>query len=291
VFGSLKSLDSEIDSFLFDFYELSFKSLLALTFPRNEAYRYLTLADYITGNLNPNQRVSVSERLKSYTENIAPFLKYRPLLEFLKKTPNPSKEILDFGCASGISSRWLFKMLKAKRLYGVDTDSSVLPRNIAKLAKKFLWVNSLTEINNPSEQIDLITIVHTLHHLTTNTRAIILNDIHEILNEHGLIYVLEDSLDDILNKVMRTNHFDQSYHSFDNRKRKQVLLRNDYWSNSWTYGRELDSNVELYHSSPEWRETLVSIGFEVLEYGFSGFDPMRLHGVPSTWIIARKREQ
>ncbi len=116
---------------------------------------------------------------------------------FIKKINFSGKNILDFGCGSGILTTF-FALKKAKYSFGVDISKKAI--EISRLRSKVNNVKAFFFLTNSGGKIDLIKfkkkfdyifIIAVLHHLTESQVETLFTQIKLILKSNGKIFINE----------------------------------------------------------------------------------------------------
>lgn len=281
---------------LFAFYDLTFPLSLDISFPFNDInlQNNDSLKSLLDKNFPSWKKTQVLAKLTNYIRNVAPSVKIEPLLHFISSNIDyEPKCLLDFGCGSGNIARYISNHLNSiEKVWGVDSDESILPDNIAsQTTLQFLWRTNLNLIEIIPRTCDLILAIDCLHHLDTHQQKDVVSKFQSLLEPNGILYIYEDSWTfkgDYPSNLLEM--FDKSYMNFNEEQKIELLNLNEFWSNKWCYERVFDIDRTFYRSLEEWCSFLASTHFDIAFYGLLGFDNRRLHGVPSAWIIARNRK-
>lgn len=128
-------------------------------------------------------------------------------------------------------------------------------------------------------------VAFTLHHIQPAALRRTLLGLSRLLASDGRLFLLEDNPDPPAHAPLEIDH---RYASLSERGRALVLRVNDYWSNVIVYGRGHDDQVHGFQAASGWIGLLESCGFHYLTSHETGFNLRRLHGVPSSAIVASR---
>jgi|RhiMethySRZTD1v2_1073278.scaffolds.fasta_scaffold24196_4 SAM-dependent methyltransferase len=110
-------------------------------------------------------------------------------LDRLKEQP---QSVMDWGCGTGSASSFLFGLLKAQSLIGVDTSKKSL--EVAKRAFTDPQIQFLPlDEYRPAEQIDLVFCNGVFHHIPVLERPKAVDHIHRSLRPGGLFAFWENN--------------------------------------------------------------------------------------------------
>lgn len=275
-----------VQDLLYEFYQHSYSHVLGLK-PPPSAFSHKHFQHWATVQMDENQWQDITQRINTYQQQHAPYLKTELLLHFLKTSGLPLKSYLDFGCGTGTIARFLITQIPSlRRVVGVDIDSSVLPSFSQIGCVTTDWITDVSYIS-PQERYDLLTIIHTLHHVGRSIRPM-LAQLSLRLRSGGFLYLVEDSWGDQVG-LHEANIFDARFNAFPVELKQEVFQINDEISNNWFYERNLDVGHCWYRSLEEWTNLLDECGLVLVEHKVSGFKINRLHGIPAVEIIARRR--
>lgn len=284
----------DTEELLYSFYRSSFPRLLRISFSPQIMRDYGSLEKYLESALSPRSARTVLELLALYQQDTSPAVKSEPLLAFLKAKVNlrPSS-LVDFGCGTGYTIRHLVARIDSlQRVRGIDSDAFALP--VGSLTPPnctcvVSWHENLSEASIPTESCDLILLIHSLHHMTSHAQGETIDMLRDLLRVGGLLYIYEDSWSEDISVPSGLLHLlDSTFAGLSATEKVELFKLNDFWSNNWSYGRSLDNNENSYRPLEHWAEVLIAKKFQLEASGVIGFDTRRLHGVPSTWIIAAK---
>lgn len=277
---------ADIDSLLFRFYEVSFSRNLGIPFPTFWAYKYRNISDYLA-NTEGIDAIRTKKKLEFYHYCIAPAVKLHRLLQFLRDRGLIVRSLLDFGCGDGSTTCYLSNAVQALRVCGVDKDQAILPSMKTLLNAKCSWTTSLGEMTDNRESFDLVTVIHSLHHISDSDHQQLLKKLASFIRPEGMMYVLEDGRDGETSSLDLCKSFDEDFSALNNIETHTLYRRNDYWANEWTYERKLNPRIHSYRTLSDWRLRLQSTGLRLIWSESRGFDSKRLHGVPSISFICR----
>ncbi|MGA9348053.1 MAG: methyltransferase domain-containing protein [Anaerolineae bacterium] len=284
----------KVEQLLFSYYERSYPGHLGISFPSKLAHRFRGLDEYVQKALPEYATRTVWTRLRHYRNHVAPFVKTKPLLDFLDNHRNfQPAYLLDFGCGAGHIIKYLATHLGSLRaIWGIDPDASILSVSEEVHRQglpKTLWHTSLSEAGIPDHSCNLIIAVHALHHLERDEQSRILSHLLALLKPGGVLYIYEDSWTLASQLSLSTLvDLDSCFGELSTEQKLRVFELNEYWSNAWCYGRFLDTDKSRYRSLEEWSALLISNDLELVDIGATGFDVRRIHGVPSAWLIGRR---
>lgn len=100
--------------------------------------------------------------------------------------------VMDFGCGIGSALPYLFDILGAKLVIGVDVSPKTLDRarqNLGGYRGEFMLINDY----HPGEQIDLVFCNGVFHHIPVDQRAALITYIYQSLRPGGLFALWENN--------------------------------------------------------------------------------------------------
>lgn len=275
---------------LFSYYNISFSKLLDIEFLYDKIHyeNIVCLKEYINNNYPNFKAHDTKTKLKTYQIQIAPFCKSQPLLQFLYNYSRTIENLIDFGCGFGHFLNYLINNLATlQNVVGIDTDEIALSKCTVKNPNVLLCSN-LSEAKIHINSFDLITAVHTFHHINKDEHVKILSQFNKLLIPDGILYIYEDSWSTNFSTTWKElKNIDDKFLNLTASQKLDLYLLNEYWSNCWCYERNMNFDQVFYLTLREWIDTLVYSSFNILSIGIIGFDIRRLHGVPSVWIIAK----
>ena len=259
-----------IPEILFEFYKLTYRRHLNFNIEK-EYFLYDSFNICLENNFNQSEKKLYLSRKSTYINDIRSNLITK---ELFKLNISP-KIYLDFGYGDGnISTKICSHHKSIERFYGVEDKNLVIPVNTGVAS---FFYNSLNSVN---EKINVISCIHTLHHLSIKEQERILLEIYDLLEYDGVLYLIEDTW-----KIERAK---EDFGNADESYIRSILELNDVISNSWFYSKPLTCLKDYYRESKEWLKLLSKIGFEINYINYTGFNSERLHGVPNITIIAKK---
>jgi SAM-dependent methyltransferase len=182
---------------------------------------------------------------------------------------------------------YISKLHLAMNLVGVDNDASALGV-AARTTAAIKFHKSLDAATGGQGEYDIAMCIHTLHHIAPREQVSALNAIAQTVRPSGLLYIFEDSWSRLKSSpALYRSALSQRFLGLSTNAVRRLYSANDHWSNAWCYGRRLPIAARAYQPLERWIALLPSY-FEVLDCGIEGFNPDRLHGVPSGWVVARR---
>jgi len=282
------------DEILLSFYQTSFRQILGVKLPTHLWPIFGSWSSFIKQTVPPSLQPKIKEQIVHYEQHIAPAVKTEPLRSFWQVRGTQPRAILDFGCGTGHTLRFLLRQFPEARGFGYEPQGNFLSPASSKFTsvdERIQWSTNWPSIANASW--DVLLLIHVLHHI--RHPGPVLEDLYAHLPRGGILYLYEDSWSDLLegslpdegvsSEIAAVNYIFQTWSVAHKRK---LFLRNEYWSNIWFYNRPMESWPEGYHPLERWETLVAQTGFRVITRGVLGFNPQRLHGVPAAWLIAEK---
>ena len=288
----------EYDRILINFYKKSFHNILGIKFPSDFRYASATYSNfdkYIQIEYSEERLQQLELRLENYKYNVAPYVKMKPLFDFVDGFKNaPFECVMDFGSSSGNILKHITTYRKLiKKIWAIEPDRLALKTCQKVLNKSGLDVfcrTNLLDADIPNQSCDLIYAVHTMHHIERKMQHSIIDRLFNVLKSKGIIYIYEDSWSESIPiHQIDYSDLDLEFNKISERDKRRIFVMNEFWSNDWYYKRPLRTNEDWYRSLEGWVELLNSKSIDVIRYGIIGFNINRLHGVPSIWLIAKPR--
>lgn len=280
---------------LIQYYKYSFPNILGIQFPVNFeiAKKHRSLFDYLDIQYGEEISTKVKDILVSYREVTAPLEKIKPLLSFLETNKISPQVLLDFGSGFGNLFYFLSKKVDSiKEIWAIDPDIDInFSREMEtgiEPTKVFFYPTLDSFEMNTRKKFDLIIIIHTLHHIEKEKQEDIINSLVALLNRGGFIYLYEDSWSTNLETFNLHDEFSDRFLMLSEEQKKIVYLENEYWSNTWCYYREINSASANYRSQENWVSLVKNESINIVSQGNMGFNPNRLHGVPSIYLIIKR---
>ncbi len=121
--------------------------------------------------------------------------KLKEMVQYLKKEGLADKKLklLDFGCGTGSSAKYIRKYLPGVSIYGVDVSAEsikVAKRNNKNL--KNVAFASFDGVNIPfNEKFDIIFVANVFHHIRRDKHAKVIKNIYKKLNNRGRLFIFE----------------------------------------------------------------------------------------------------
>lgn len=288
-------MERDLERILFDYYEQTFLRHLGVQLPFRawNLRQFESFWELLEARFSQQDAAAVANRIVQYRTDAAPAIKMEPLVRYLNKHSIQPAEVLDFGSGDGMGLRMLTTCFETINVaVGVETDIDVI--TIATYATKQLHksirvVPSLNVLEREEICFDLVTAVHTLHHLNYEAHDLILKSVFNLLDDGGIFYLYEDTWNSsVVEKNTQHSHVDKSFLELPSNQKQELFVLNEFWANSWFYERHLEVNVQSYRTLEEWGVLFTRNGFTIIDQGTCLFDARRLHGVPAGWILARK---
>lgn len=226
----------------------------------------------------------VSAKLEAYGRRSASQVRLQPLLKWWPKSRRRKLRVLDVGCGTGHELNYISRLHPNTELIGVDNDASALASDV-RVAIEFH--RSLTTATGDS-QYDIAMCIHTLHHIEPSEQAATLHAIAHAVSIGGLVYLFEDTWSRV--EQFRSRYrpaLSRQFIDLSDNSIRLLFSANDHWSNAWCYGRRLHIAARAYRKLEHWLAVLPPI-LRVIDAGVDGFNPRRLHGVPSGWVVAQR---
>ena len=125
-------------------------------------------------------------------ENTYPFAGYIEVLEriFQAIVRKPGAVVLDIGFGTGVLTAKLYE--NGCKVYGQDFSARMIELASAKMPGAHLYLGDFSQGLVPpllERRYDFIVATYSLHHLTDEQKIILLNRLHEHLNENGQILI------------------------------------------------------------------------------------------------------
>ena len=125
-------------------------------------------------------------------ENTYPFAGYKEVLEriFQAIVRKPGAVVLDIGFGTGVLTAKLYE--NGCNVYGQDFSARMIELASAKMPGAHLYLGDFSRGLVPpllERRYDFIVATYSLHHLTDEQKIILLNRLHEHLNENGQILI------------------------------------------------------------------------------------------------------
>jgi len=259
-----------IPDILLDFYKLTYFKHLHFSLKKEHFYY-----DDFESCLKNNFRQSETNLYLSQKNTYINEVRSRVITKDLFQLNIRPKIYLDFGYGNGKSSAHICNHYESiNKFYGIENKSQVLPINVEVTSS---FHSSLCSV---SEKVDIISCIHTLHHLPIAEQEKNLVEIYNSLKFDGILYLVEDTW-----KVERVK---EDFGNTDESYIRSILELNDIISNNWFYSKALICQKDYYRDFDNWLKLLLKIGFEINYKNYTGFNSERLHGVPNITIIAKK---
>jgi len=121
--------------------------------------------------------------------------------------------LLDFGCGTGATERFLEEAFTTSRIVGVDPSVECL--RLARLTStKTRYIELIgTSLPLESGSIDLIYCNGTFHHIAPSQRNQVLNELCRVLPAGGFAFIYENNpCNPLTIRAMRVNPFDKDAH-------------------------------------------------------------------------------
>lgn len=288
----------DYDRILLDFYKKSFHNILGIKLPSDFRYTtatYSNFDEYIQIENSDDRVKKIKLRIERYKYNVAPYIKMKPLIDFIDGFNNaPLECVMDFGSSSGNILKYFTTCCKSiKKIWAIEPDRLALKTCQKVLNEDGLDIfcrTNLLDAEIPNQSCDLIYTVHTMHHIQRKMQNSIIERLCNIIKSKGIIYIYEDSWSESIPiHQIDYSDLDLEFNKISERDKRRLFVMNEFWSNDWYYKRPLKTNEDWYRSLEEWVELLNSKSIDVIRYGINGFNINRLHGVPSIWLIAKPR--
>jgi SAM-dependent methyltransferase len=121
--------------------------------------------------------------------------KVQEVFKYLQSSNQENKELklLNFGCGTGNSERYLRKYLPNTRIYSIDISEESV-----EVAKKDnqnidnIVFSAFDGLNIPfEEKFDIIFVANIFHHIPWNQHSEVMNNLYKQLNCNGIIFLFE----------------------------------------------------------------------------------------------------
>lgn len=257
---------------------LHFGNVAGVSF--KNALQYPTLEEFVAQKFSPEQRRVFCFKLDNYRKKISQHAKLQPLIDYLQS--QKIDFIFDVGCGYG----WGIHFIK-KNLTGISNKTKIIAIDtlIDKIkisdSPNLLKTNSIKNLPKQNN-IDVIIFIHSLHHMDYDEQFECLDWAKNNLKKSGVIYIVEDSWHE---KTIAVNQIDKTFINLDDKQKKEIFYKNEYWANSWFNSSDADVENVFYRKGSEWEKLFLDIGFLNVQSQYYGFNFRRLHGVPQANYI------
>lgn len=148
-------------------------------------------------------------------------------------------------------------------------------------------VRTLQDAAAIAERFGMALTSFSLHHIEPEALTPTLRRLWRLLQPAGALLVVEDDPDVAAHA---SSAFDRRYARLSPGGRELVLRVNDYWANVVIYGRHHGDQVHGFRTLAGWLALLRFCGFTEVGHRRAGFNPDRLHGVPSCGLLVNVGE-
>lgn len=252
-------IKKDIDNLLWSkFYKDSFLRIL------NINVNHVPIENDLLSYLNkfyPLEKPEVIELLASYRMKQASDWKLNLITQSLNSIHFSNElKILDFGCRSSILKSKLAAYYCSNKAVAYDPYSQ--ENNVINQKSKIIY-----------SSFDLIIATFVLHHLSEDELYSEIEWLSKSLNMGGYLFILEDSWDtsDPLYPISR-----------------EIFIRNEYWSNKWTYGVDINIQPNGYKNIEQWSKILKRYKLHPIKIKMYSDFQYRLHPLHFSSILCKK---
>ena len=105
------------------------------------------------------------------------------------------EQVLDFGCGGGVSTRCIAaKLSQGGRVTGVDISSyftAKAQKRIEGCSNAEVLQGEITDLSLPQRSFDLISIIHVIHDIPKEKRAVTVRALADVLKPRGRLWIWE----------------------------------------------------------------------------------------------------
>ncbi len=149
-------------------------------------------------NLQSNSEVSYYNHSSNGYQNFRHLNQIEIINKNIEKLTN--KNILDIGCGTGVFTELIRNDHKPSEIYGLDFISDAIQVAKSNFRQINFFVSKLPEIKIQKKNFDFVIASEVIYYLNDNAQKILINNIYDLLNKDGIIFITSAIGDDYLNE-------------------------------------------------------------------------------------------